>query len=161
MPLQNELDTRNIAISRDENGRLILSSGGTTTVVSRAVRSFPLTAAGKYVSLWDDETEIGVIRNTKDLDPGSRHVLAEELEKAYFMPQITKIVKIKELYGGITEFDVETDRGYRQFSIQNKNQIRHIGLTRALITDVDGNKYEIADVRTLDSRSRSLFSWLS
>ena len=85
----------------------------------------------------------------------------EELEKAYFMPKIKKILRIKELYGGMTWFAVETDRGYREFEIQSKTSMRNLGLSRVIFTDVDGNKYEIPDITHLDARSKSFYNWLA
>ncbi len=155
------LDPGDVRITRDETGRLKITYGGEDRIVSRVIRSFPLTKASQYISLWDDEREIGLIERMSDLDANSQRVLAEELEKVYFMPRIKRLIRIKELYGGITEFEVETNRGFRQFSIPNKNSIRHVTETRILITDADGNKYEIPDTTAMDSRSRSLFGWLA
>jgi hypothetical protein len=125
------------------------------------VRSFPLTKLNSFISIWDDDNELGIVHRLKDLDKTSRMTLREELEKAYFMPKIKKILRIKELYGGMTWFAVETDRGYREFEILNKNSMRHIGLTRVIFNDVDGNKYEITDVTHMDARSRSFINWLA
>jgi hypothetical protein len=155
------LDPSDVRITRDDGGRLLLRKGEEERVISRVIRSFPLTKAFKYISLWDEEGEIGLIEEVKDLDATSQQILREELERAYFMPRIKRLIRIRELYGGITEFDVETDRGFRQFSIPNKNSIRHVSVTRILITDADGNKYEVPDTTALDSRSRSLFGWLA
>ncbi len=156
-----ELNPGSMSLQRDQKGRLVLKVGDEERLVLRVIRSFPLTSPNGFVSLWGEDGEIGLIPNLEALDSSSRTVIGQELEKAYFMPKIRKILRVKELYGGITEFAVETDKGFREFEIQSKNQIRHVGVSRVLITDVDGNKYEIPDVTRLDSRSRSLYGWVA
>jgi hypothetical protein len=154
-------DPEKIRIRRNDQGNIILIEGDEETQVSRVVRSFPLTKLYSFISLWDEKDELGMVHRLKDLDKTSRMTLREELEKAYFMPKIKKILRIKELYGGMTWFAVETDRGYREFEILNKNSMRHMGLTRVIFDDVDGNKYEIPDVTHMDARSRSFYNWLA
>jgi len=150
-----------IRIRRDQRGQVVLKRDDGEVQLSRILRSFPLTKTNSYISLWDEEKELGIIHRIGDLDKKSQVTLNEELEKAYFMPRIKKILRIKELYGGMTWFAVETDRGYREFEIQSKHHMRHIGLTRVIFTDVDGNKYEIPDVTHMDARSRSFYNWLA
>ncbi len=155
------LDPGKTKVFRDAKGRATIRIGEEEKVVYRFIRSFPLTGPGKYVSVSDDDgKEIGLIRNLKELDPESRRIVGEELEKAYFMPRITKILAVKELYGGMTDFSVETDRGYREFESHGRSAVRWINASRVVITDVDGNRYEIPDLADLDSRSRSLFGWV-
>jgi hypothetical protein len=154
-------DPEKIRIRRNDQGNIILINEDRETPVSRIVRSFPLTKLNSFISLWDDDNELGMVHRLKELDKTSRMTLREELEKAYFMPKIKKILRIKELYGGMTWFAVETDRGYREFEILNKNSMRHIGLNRVIFLDVDGNKYEILDVTHMDARSRSFYNWLA
>jgi hypothetical protein len=154
-------DPEKIRIRRNDRGNIILVNEDRETPVSRIIRSFPLTKLNSFISLWDDDKELGMVHRLKDLDKTSRMTLREELEKAYFMPKIKKILRIKELYGGMTWFAVETDRGYREFEILNKNSMRHIDLNRVIFDDVDGNKYEIPDVTHMDARSRSFYNWLA
>lgn len=159
--IENLLDPGQIEIRRDGSGKPSIVIGGEEKSVSRFIRSFPLTSPNTYVSVWDEDgNELGVIENVRKLDESSRKVVDEELEKAYFMPRIRKILRVKELYGGITEFSVETDRGYRDFEIHGRSAVRMMGASRVVITDVDGNKYEIRNLKDLDSRSKSLFGWV-
>ena len=68
-------------------------------------------------------------------------------------PVITRIVRIKRMFG-VVSFDVETDRGPRQFDVKGRrDNIVAIGRERYLITDVDGARYEIPDATQLDSAS--------
>jgi len=120
-----------------------------------------LTGPEKYISLADEEgKELGMIRQLKDLDPSSKKILEEELERAYFVPVIKRILAVRELYGGVTDIAVETDKGYREFELRSKDTIRFVGLSRIMITDVDGNRYEIPNMGALDARSKSLIEWM-
>lgn len=155
------LDPRKIRITRDPRGIPVLQEDDGEKIIYRVVRAFPLSSPHAYISLLDDDgKEIGMIQNLSELDPSSMEVIGEELEKAYFIPRIKKILMLKELYGGVTEFSVETDRGFRDFEIRGRDAIRLMGLSRVIITDVDGNKYEIPDNEVLDPRSRSLLGWM-
>ena len=159
--IENMLDSRAIKVFRDEKGRLILKNGDQEKQIYRAARAFSLTAPDQYICLFDeDDKEIGIISNINEIDESSRRLLREELEKAYFMPKIKRVLSVKELYGGIKDFSVETDRGYRDFEILGLNSIKILGLSRLIITDVHGNRYEIPDLRALDPRSRSLVEWV-
>ena len=155
------LDPGKIRVFRDPKGRPTIRIGDEEKIVYRFVRSFPLTGASRYISVSDEEgKEMGLIRNLKELDQESWRVIEEELEKAYFMPKITKILAVKELYGGMTDFTVETDRGYKEFESHGRSAVRWVTASRVVVTDVDGNRYEIPDLGALDSRSRSLFGWV-
>lgn len=159
--VDNTLDPNEVDIHLGESGKPIIRIGDEEKIVSRFIRSFPLTSPNGFVSIWDEEeNELGVIKNVGELDESSRKVLNQELEKAYFMPKVRKILRVEELYGGITEFSVKTDRGYRDFEIHGRSAVRMLGANRVVITDVDGNKYEIPNLEDLDSRSKSLFGWV-
>ena len=159
--MQEFLDPTKIRIIRDSHKRVLLKVGEEEKVVYRVMRNFPLTGPEKYISLADEEgKELGMIRQLKDLDPSSKKILEEELERAYFVPVIKRILAVRELYGGVTDIAVETDKGYREFELRSKDTIRFVGLSRIMITDVDGNRYEIRDMGALDARSKSLIEWM-
>jgi hypothetical protein len=155
------LEPATIRIRRDDKGRPIHVHDGEEKLVYQVARAFPLSTPEDYVSLLDEDgKELGMIHHMGELDDSSKTIVAEELEKAYFIPRIKKILRLKEVYGGVTDFSVETDRGYRDFEVRGREGIRLMGLSRIIITDVDGNKYEVPDSRGLDSRSRSLLGWM-
>ncbi len=159
--METFLDPTKLSIGRDPHRRVLLKIGEEEKVVYRIIRNFPLTAPDKYISLLDEDgKELGIIRQLKELDPPSRKVLEEELEKAYFVPAIKRVLAVRELYGGVTDIAVETDKGYREFELRSKDSIRFVGPSRIMITDVDGNKYEIRNMAALDARSKSLIEWM-
>lgn len=121
-------------------------------VVVRRLR--PLNDPAHWISFWaNDEVEIGILKDPATLDPESRKLLDEELEKRYFTPTILRIYAVKERFG-VHDWEVETDRGPRTFSVRGLHQnVKQVPPARLLITDVLGNRYDIPDVRRLDPKS--------
>ena len=55
---------------------------------------------------------------------------------------------------GTSYWDVQTDRGPREFVVQNVSEnAQWLGDHRLLITDVDGNRFEIPHLDELDKKS--------
>lgn len=100
--------------------------------------------------------ELGILRSLHELPPEMQDLVAEEVEKAYFVPRVLRIVSIEEEFG-IQQWDVITDRGPRTFEVTERSGIRPFDNSRIVIKDVDGNRYQIADTRLLDRRSQQ---WL-
>ena len=120
----------------------------------RVVCAFPLNDPEHYISFidWNDD-EIGMVERLADLDKESRRIAREEIERRYLTPAITRINRIRRLFG-VVSFSVETDRGPREFDVKGwRDNIVSIGRERYLITDVDGARYEIPDATQLDSSS--------
>lgn len=117
-------------------------------------RILPLSDPDHYISLGvGEEMEIGIIEDPSRLDPESREILREELDKRYFTPIIEKIHRVKEQFG-IHDWEVETSRGRITFAVQGLHQnVRQVPPARLLITDVRGNRYDIPDYHRLDSHS--------
>ncbi|MBD3182718.1 DUF1854 domain-containing protein [Candidatus Poribacteria bacterium] len=157
----NKLDPNKIQIYKDEMNRLMLKMEGEEEDQEIAASmDFPLSNPERFISILTlkdgkKDKEIGVIDNIRKLDSKSRKILKEELKWTYYMPRITKINYLKEDHG-IMQFDVETDKGHREFETRYKEDIRRLSGTRVIIRDADGNRYEIKDYTKLDPRSISL-----
>ena len=114
------LDPKKVQISKDEFNRLKLNIEDDKEYPEIKVSmGFPLTDPDRFISLTEareneEDREIGIIEDLGKLDSKSRKILKEELKRAYFMPRITKINRMKESHG-IMKFDVETDKGARVF----------------------------------------------
>ena len=112
-----------------------------------------------FEELWSDITvmtpqneEIGVIASI-DLFGEVASLLKNELERVYFTPKISKIYSMKDKYG-FSSWDVETDIGRITFSVKDTfRSVVSLGNNRAIITDVDGGRYEIVDASKLDKSS--------
>lgn len=150
------LEPREVSIWRDPKRRLHARVGDREYEDVRAVRLFPISRRAEYISLLTDAgSEIGILPGLKGLDAPSRKALEEELERAYFVPQITRVIDIQERFG-VSMWEVETDRGPRIFEVRDREDIRTLGGSRVLITDADGNVLEIPDVSRLDRASQLL-----
>ena len=151
------LDAANVKIARNSFEELTVElPDGTTYTNVEAVRSFPLTDSNKYISLLDDEEkEIGIIQDLKQLPRESEKILRSELQKRYFMPKITKIHKLDGEFG-VTQWIVETNRGPVTFSMRTRYDVVSLENGKVLIKDVDGNRYEIENYHRLDPDSMAL-----
>ncbi len=118
------------------------------------VRNFPFQYEREYITVLDAKTkEIGVIKSIKDFGEETEAILARELERRYYMPKISRVLKMKEKMG-FTNWTVDTDFGEITFSVKDtyKNIVKLHG-GRCIITDVDGNRYEIPALSGLDKAS--------
>ena len=119
----------------------------------RVVRSFPFTAPNTYISIRTTEEkskEIGIIKDiTKDVSKETRKMLEEQMNLRYFTPVITKINDIKEEYGH-AYWDVVTTEGPCKFVIyMNSSAVVSLSDVRLMISDLDGNRFEIPDYTKL------------
>lgn len=120
------------------------------------VRALPLSQPDQFILFLDaDENEIGIIEDIKQLNKADRNALEAELEKCYFIPKITQIHAIDGHFG-VTQWEVETDRGPAHFDLRSRHDIRLLEDGRILIKDVDGVRYEIANFHRLDAHSIAL-----
>lgn len=128
-----------------------------------AARAFPLTETDDYIGLLDaiSGREIGMLRSLRDLDPPTRQLVEAELDKRYFIPKITRIIRAKKEFGTVY-WDVETDRGRRKFVMRGiRDSMHEVEPGRYLINDVDGNRFEVRQLSDLDSRSQSQWDALT
>lgn len=118
-------------------------------------RDFPFELLWEYISVLDvDQIEIGIIFNISDFDGEEKELLVKELERKYYEPRIKTIVSLKERYG-FSYWNVicDDDRSVK-FTMQDtfRNIIR-VGEDRAILLDVDGNRFVIESIMGLDRKS--------
>lgn len=123
-------------------------------------RAFPVDERGAYLSirnaLDEERAEIGMIQDATGLDAESRLVVEQELYRRYFVPQVERVTYLKEEFG-VLNFEAETDRGPREFSVRNPQEnVREIAEDRLLVIDIDGCRYEIPDLKRLDKKSAAI-----
>ena len=152
------LDPERIQLSREskQGVQLTISGEGSYSKI-KIVRAFPLSHPDRYVAFLDDkDEEIGMVKDPKELDPQSRKIVEEELDKRYLVSIIKKIRSIRTDFG-TSYWDVDTNRGRRDFVIQGvQDNVVWLGERRLLFVDVDGNRFEIPDYSSLDKKSASL-----
>lgn len=117
-------------------------------------RAFPFDAPDEYISVLDqDGKEYGIICSLSDFEGEARELIQKELDRKYLAPIITRILSLKDKLG-FSYWEVETDLGKRSFTMQDtyRNMFRN-SENGVILTDVDGNRYAIADVLKLDPKS--------
>ncbi|MCH5251748.1 MAG: DUF1854 domain-containing protein [Lachnospiraceae bacterium] len=147
----------NAVFSRTEGGFVRLEMDGKIWDRVQVIRLFPFTEPDKFISIRTVEErskEIGVIADMKQVNKETRKMLEEQLNLHYFTPVIKKIVDIKDEYG-YAYFHVLTDRGECRFTINmGSNAVVRLSESRLLITDLDENRFEIADVFQLSQKEQ-------
>ena len=120
----------------------------------RVARAFPLSDPDRYIGLRDgNDKDIGILETLHGLDGESRAIIEEELARRYFTPQVTQVVSVNEAFGVVT-WEVETSKGPRRFLVRNlRDSSYSLGGSRIMMTDVDGNRYEFPDARTLGPKA--------
>jgi hypothetical protein len=122
------------------------------------VRVFPLSLPGQYLSVRKgDNKEVGLVVDPERLDAESRRLVEEELERRYVVPVIRRVTAVKERFGTV-DWEVETDRGLCRFTTRNtRESVAQPSPNRLLLTDVEGNRYDVRDLTALDAASQA---WL-
>jgi MoxR-like ATPase len=148
-----ELESLNIV-----QGNLIWRSADGSQQPVESICAFPLSYPEKEIVLQgNDKTELGIIEDLATLKKEIRQAILDQLEKRYFLPQVTMIHKMTERFGSAI-WDLETDRGRIAISTRQLNEaVRELGPRRFLIVDVDGNRYEIKELNDLPPESQAHF----
>jgi Domain of unknown function (DUF1854) len=121
------------------------------------IRLFPLSDPDCYLAVCDkDNEEIGILARLS-VDVENRNLILERLERRYLMPTIKRVINVEERFG-TAEWEVETSRGKRKFKMRNlRENIEQVTPDRCLLSDVDGNRYDVHDLRELDSQVEASF----
>lgn len=129
----------------------------------RAFRALPVSDPDRFISIgYQDEhgwiREIGVLPDLRLLPPSDRDHVEAALRLRYFLHTVRQIVRLREDLG-ILLWEVETDKGFREFSIgRDQSRVGLWGEHGRVVRDMDDNQYVIPDMRELDSRSRGMFN---
>jgi hypothetical protein len=126
-----------------------------------AAYAFPVAYPEGYISLIhigaDEEQEIGVIRNLSDFPEADAALVRQALGRRYFVHTITRLRDIGWKYGFVA-FEVETDKGPREFLMPwRHDRAFDYGRRGKILIDVDENRYLIADVDQLTPHERNEF----
>lgn len=157
------LDAKQLRITVPEgSARMRVEIIEDRTVLSAKVkRVFPISDPDTFLSILDGaDKEVGVLRNPGDLDKDSRRIVNDELDRRYFTPTIKEIHGLKQ-DGGMWLFTVLTQRGPTKFYVRHwRDNAYEIKPGRWHIQSVDGQRYEIIDIDSLDARSLRLLDQL-
>ena len=151
------LTKENAKFSRTEGGFVSLKFGEKEYARVGVYLTFPLTEPEEYISIREaDEKakEIGIIEKLSQLDKDQQEMIREQIKLRYFMPTITKVLDIKDEYG-YAYWNVTTSFGACRFTTRmSGDAVVSLGESRMLVTDIDGNRYEIPDFYQLSVAER-------
>lgn len=98
--------------------------------------------------------EVAIIKDYNKLNPDSRDIIIEAIEKKYFIPNIIRINGITEEYQ-MRHWETETDKGYQEFYTRSNNDI-FVKNFEVFIRDIDSNRYVIRDYSKMDDKSQRI-----
>lgn len=155
------LDPAAVRLFRGPSGaaRLEIEGHDRSYLRVRISRAFPMSEPNAYIGFLDgDGKDIGMVRDTDQLDEQSRKIIEEELGQRYFLPAIRRISRLNHEFD-LTYFEVETDRGRRDFTVRGHSEnVVEISPGRFIIEDVDGNRFEIPNLYLLDRQSQDFMA---
>ena len=119
-------------------------------------RLFPVTDLNRFITLLDEKgAEQAVIRDLTTLPADQRAIIEDCLNEYYLVPKILKIWAYEERFDGLT-LHTETDKGPADIEIRILIKGFKLEGVRALLREVNDNRYEIPDVTKLDNLSRQI-----
>jgi ATP-binding cassette subfamily B protein len=157
-PLQlAELGTLELSWSADDAVlRLALGDGSSLNVAAR--RCFPLTDPERFICLVDARGhELACIESRALLGAASRQALEQALASSELLPRVERIQWVRE-EATQSRWRVVTDRGLRDFVVEQEDHIRRLADGRHLITDSFGMRYLVPGLEELDAKSRRLLA---
>ncbi|HEX5323472.1 MAG TPA: DUF1854 domain-containing protein [Capsulimonadaceae bacterium] len=116
----------------------------------------PVSHPEKYLALLDGRgDEIALLPDPEALPADSLDAVRKELRLRYLTATVTAITYARQEYGA-TYWEVDSDRGRREFVTQNlQENALWFSESHLLLLDVEGNRFEIPDLNQLDPRSRA------
>ena len=139
----------NAVFKRTKGGFVSLEYAGQVYDRVYVYRTFPVTLPEEYISIreaTEKAREIGMVEKLSELPKDQADMLREQLNLRYFTPEIIKVRDIKHEYG-YGYFNVVTTYGACRFTIRmGGDSVVSLSDKRVMITDLDGNRFEIPDI---------------
>jgi hypothetical protein len=150
-----------------EHEALMLDYDGRVSELAPPRRALPLSSPDEWILLTSTEgEELGTVRRLSELDSSSRQTLRAALEDTYRITTILRVLDVEReaLSGHITwrvviestenEADNSQTAKERTFRLAGAEDIQTARYPHIYFTDVDGNRWEIADCESMDLASR-------
>lgn len=120
-------------------------------------RLFPYDSPLENISVLDaDKKEIGIIKDAGTFDGEALDAIKKELDRKYYVREIVKILELKD-HHGMTYWKVKCEGNTDnvvEFSLRDTyGSMFRVTETRLIISDSDGNRFSISDVKKLDKKS--------
>jgi ABC-type sulfate/molybdate transport systems ATPase subunit len=121
-------------------------------------RCFPLSDSERYLCLVDERgRELCCIETSSALPEPSRQALQQALLASELLPRVERLLGVQAAATQST-WQVMTDRGEREFVVEQEDHIRRLPDGRHLITDSHGMRYLLPPEAQLDAKSRRIFA---
>jgi hypothetical protein len=144
-------------LSRNAFGRLVFTGpDGIAQEGVVPVRAFPIAAPEQGIALVDPHGhELAWIERLTDLPDDLHALVAAELARREFMPEIKRVIGVSS-FATPSTWQVETDRGAASFVLKGEEDIRRLTSPALLIADSHGIHFLIRDRTALDAHSRKI-----
>jgi ATP-binding cassette subfamily B protein len=152
------LSAAELALSWSAETDTLSALSGDGEIVVSPRRCFPLSDPERFISLVDAQgRELCCVEAPSQLTPSSRGALVSALAASELLPLVERIERVDERATSST-WHVVTDRGARQFLVEQEDHIRRLADGRHLITDSFGMRYLVPHPERLDAKSRRLIT---
>ena len=147
-------------LSRDEWSHLRLTdSAGNIFEDVNVVPLFPISCSQKWVSIVSkDGEELVCLDTLEGITAENNQLLQEELALREFVPIIEKVIRVSGNQEPC-EWVVQTNHGETSFVINSEEDVRRVSAKAVTITDANGIRFRVEDLKKLDSRSRAYVEW--
>ncbi|NCO39095.1 MAG: DUF1854 domain-containing protein, partial [Armatimonadetes bacterium] len=123
----------------------------------KPARAYPLTAPSELILFCDHEDNPkAFLPEARALDHESYEALDRCLFWRYFVPTILEIQDLAKETDSTTRWEVVTNRGPHSFLVKARHDVRSIIPRRLLLTDSQGNRYDVPDYGELPVPSQAL-----
>ncbi len=117
-------------------------------------RALPLSQPDEYLCVSDvEKKELGIVEKLSDFPEEQRKLMCAELDMRYYCPVIDSIESIKEKMGQFY-FDVTIGGKKKSFTVKDISKSIRMNGDGIDITDIDANRYRIADLGAIPAKSR-------
>jgi len=147
-------------LSRDQWNHLrLVDAGGTEYLDATVVPLFPVTASHQWISIVsNDGIEIACLDSFVGLSDSSIALIQEELQLRELNPTIEKVISVSGTQEPC-EWYVQTNHGPIRFVLKSEEDVRRISAKAVNITDANGIRFRVDDMKKLDKRSRAFVEW--
>lgn len=149
-------DGARIRLTSNGDGTLHVVAGSRIIKRARIRLGRPLFDPNAFASIMNEKgKELGLIFRLDHMAPASKKVLGDSLVGFDLTCQVKRVISLTHQFGAAF-WEVDTDKGWRQFVIRGTTEhIRWLTDDRMLITDVNGTRFEIRSLNALDSKSQT------
>ena len=138
----------------------MLEMDGQTVALAPPRRALPLSEPEQFIVLSDsDGNELGIVRDLSKLEPASREVLQEALQRTYVIERITRILEVeKEPLTGQTRWRVEiaaNDRAQPHGTVRASNSSPNGSPNDSLVEVRNNKKKVLAQIVRIGRRAKA------